>query len=94
MKKIKSIKHLRAEKRKLQKRKSELEEKIKISWTDMKRNFINGKFQKNYSEEKHAINDENSRDGFFDELFTFLAGQVVHKMAGKAEEKFGEWLRK
>lgn len=94
MKKIKSIKHLRAEKRKLQKQKSVLEEKIKISWGDMKRNFIYGKPQNKFSGEKHSIHEENGRDSFFEELFTFLAGQFVHKMAGKAEEKLGEWLRK
>jgi hypothetical protein len=96
MKKIKSIKQLKAEKRRLRKRKSELEEKIKTNWGSLKQNFFSGKSEKNYSagtdngKEEHA----NKQDGFLESLFAFVAKKFARKMAGKAEDKFGQWFRK
>lgn len=96
MKKIKSIKHLRTEKKKLRKRKSELEERIKNSWGVLKQSFTSGKSERIFfSREYNAKEGEESRqDSFFEDLFAFLAGKFARKMAGKAEEKFDEWFNK
>jgi hypothetical protein len=96
MKKIKSIKHLRTEKKKLRRRKSELEEQIKNSWGFIKQNFVSGKSEKTYTAGGYSGKEaeEKKQDSFFEDLFAFLAGQVARKMAGKAEEKFSEWFNK
>lgn len=96
MKKIKSIKQLRTEKKRLRKRKSDLEEKIKNNWEGLKRDFASGKQQKNDSgsayNEKEA--NGNRQESFFEDILAFAAEKFARKMAGRAEEKFGEWFKK
>lgn len=95
MKKIKSIKQLRAEKRKLRQRTSELERKIKNGWEDLKKSFTE-KADRNYSESPHNGREEyeKKRNGFFEDTFAFIAERFARKMAGKAGEKFGSWFKK
>ncbi len=92
MKKIKSIKHLKAEKKRLKRRQGELEKAIRYDWMDVKetlkpRNLagqaFSGMFDERSAEKKPGAD---------------LVAEVLTKLAAKAFEKagdkIGKWMRR
>ncbi|HAO46937.1 MAG TPA: hypothetical protein PLZ45_03855 [Ferruginibacter sp.] len=92
MKKIKSIKHLKAEKKRLKQRQGELEKAIRYDWMDVKetlkpRNLagqaFSGMFDERSAEKKPGAD---------------LVAEVLTKLAAKAFEKagdkIGKWMRR
>lgn len=84
MKKIKSIKQLKAEKERLRQRKTELEKAIQYDWRDVKDSL-------RFRDKDEA--KENNAD-FIAEGLSFLAAKFARKAVTKAEEKVTAWFRK
>ncbi|MES1213930.1 MAG: hypothetical protein ABUT20_00315 [Bacteroidota bacterium] len=85
MKKIKTIKELNAEKKKLLNRRYELEKAIYYDWKDLKHsvnreNIMSDLFSKN----KKATEEQNSNSIFTDTISEF-ARRLTLKLAEKAE---------
>ncbi len=92
--KFKSIKHLNAEKKRLQQRRDELEKAIKYDWRDLKdslrpRNVANQVFSKVFDGKKA----EDGSDYLADKLSGFAAS-ITRKIVEKLEDKIGHWFKK
>jgi predicted transcriptional regulator len=91
MKKIKSIKHLNAERKRLEERKAELEKAIKYDWRDVKDSLRPG----NIASQVFASVCNNAgttvNDNISDSISRMVAA-FTKKMVEKAEKKFGSWF--
>ena len=94
MKKIKSIKQLKAEKKRLTERQAELKKAIKYDWRDVKESLtptnVAGQAFSKIFEEKDKLNGNT----FIADSIAQIAAGIVRKLAGKAEEKIGSWFKK
>jgi hypothetical protein len=96
MKKIKSIKHLQAEKKRIKQHQQNLEDKIRSNWNELKENLkpanvakeALSKVMQNKTEEN--INDES----VLKSTFTYGASLLAKKFADKAGEKFTKFFKK
>ncbi len=93
MKKIKSIKQLRSEKRRLRERRAELEKAIKYDWKDLKDSFQPGKVADDFFSGGSGNKGENNGRSFFSETASQFAASLARKIAEKLQEKFGTWFR-
>lgn len=93
MKRIKSIKHLRSEKRRLRERRTELEKAIKYDWKDLKESFRPGKVATDFFNCNSENKEEKSGRSFFTEGASQFAASFARKMAEKLQEKLGTWFR-
>jgi hypothetical protein len=92
MKKIKSIKHLRAEKRRLQQRQAELEKAIQYDWRDLKESLKPRKAAEEFFSKMFNEKEDKNGSGFFADGVSWLAAKLARKMAERAEEKLGTWF--
>ena len=96
MKKIKSIKQLQAEKKRIQKEQHYLESKIRSDWEEVKESLRPANIAKdtigNFIRNKTAedLNDDSIIKG----AFTHGLSLLVKKMAGKTGDKFSRIFRK
>ena len=93
MNKIRSIKSLNAEKRRLEQRRLELEKAIRYDWRDVKESMKPGNvagrvFAKIFEKEKQ--NGDSSLANTLSQLAAVLTKIAVQK----AEEKVNEWVAK
>lgn len=96
MKKIKNIKHLYAEKKRLQEQEENLEKKISSNWTELKQTL------KPVVIVKDAVNNflnEKTKENLIDEsilksTFTYGISLLAKKLVDKAEEKLSSYLKK
>ena len=95
MKKIKNIRQLAAEKKRLALRQTELEKAIKYDWRDVKESMtpqnIGGKFLGSFF---GKAEEKESTGGILAESLAQLASGITKKTVQKAEEKFKHWLNK
>jgi hypothetical protein len=94
MKKIKSIKQLKAEKERLIERQAELEKAIKYDWRDVKESLtptnVAGQAFSKIFEEK----DKQNGNTFIADGIAQVAAGFVKKLVEKAEGKFSSWFKK
>ena len=91
MKKIKSMKQLRKEKRLLRQREKQLRGKINVGWDQLKEDLQPNnilKSMKHCKERGSSTNDEN----VFKSILSFGATLLARKLAKRAEEKFGNFF--
>jgi hypothetical protein len=94
MKKIKSIKQLKAEKKRLIERQAELEKAIKYDWRDVKEsltptNVAGQAFSKMFEEK-----DKQNGNSFIADSIAQIAAGIAKKLAEKAEGKISSWFKK
>ncbi len=94
MKKIKSIKQLKAEKKRLIERQAELEKATKYDWRDVKESLSPGNvagqaFSKMFEEK----GKQNGNTFIADGIAQVVAG-FVKQLVEKAQGKFGSWFKK
>jgi hypothetical protein len=96
MKKIRSIKQLKAEKKRIIQRQAELENKIGSNWKELKENLrpvnivkdVFGKIMKNKSE------DNLYSDGFIKNTLTYVLTLLAKKIMDKTGSKLGNIFKK
>jgi hypothetical protein len=96
MKKIKSIKQLKAEKRRIKDRQAELENKISSNWKELKENLkpvnivkdVFGKIMKG------KTTDNLYGDGFIKNALTYGVTLLAKKMVDKTGSKLGNIFKK
>ena len=96
MKKIRSIKQLQTEKKRIKQRQEELENKILHNWEELKEclrpeNIAKDVFSK-VIKDKTAENLNG--DGIFKSTFTYGVSLLIKKFADKAGEKFDRIFKK
>lgn len=89
MRKINSIKQLKAEKMRLQQKRNELESAIQQDWRGLKeslrpRNSFGAFFKKVFEKSESETNGKN----YFAEGLSSLATAFIRRMAAKAKKKF------
>lgn len=93
MKKINSIKHLNAEKKRLEIRKAELEKAIRYDWRDVKDSLRPGNIARQVFSSGCNKEDTTGNDSISEGIARIVAG-FTKKMVEKAEKKFGSWFGK
>ena len=90
MKKINTLKQLRAEKKMLAQRRDELEKLIRLDWIELKKSMSPEKlFFKN-----NKAKEEKNGHTFFGNTLSQLAGNLTDMLVEKAESKFYKWFKK
>jgi len=93
MKKIKNINQLKAETRRLEQRRQELEKAIKYDWRDVKDSLR----PKNLADEviSNFLKEQGNGKGhtFLSEGLAQLVSTFTRNMVEKAELKFGKWYK-
>jgi hypothetical protein len=95
MKKIKNMKQLREERRRLQRREKELEWQINKSWQHLKESirpeeFFKERIRKEESFRRPGPNGES----ILQSTLSFGAGLLARTLARKAEEKLGRFFNR
>lgn len=93
MKKIKSIKHLNAERKRLEERKAELEKAIRYDWRDVKDSLKPGNIAGQVFASACKKENASGNDSISEGIARIVAG-FTKKMVEKAERKFGTWFGK
>jgi hypothetical protein len=93
MKRIKTIQQLKAEKKKLEHRRLELEKAIKYDWRDVKeslkpKNLASDAFSSFFKEKENG-----KAHTFLSEGLAQLVSAFTKNMVEKAESKFGKWYK-
>lgn len=93
MKKIKNIKQLKAETRRLEQRRQELEKAIKYDWRDVKDSSRPINLADNAI--SHFLKEKGNRKGhtFLSEGLAQLVSTFTRNMVNKAQLKFGKWYK-
>ena len=94
MKKIRNIKQLRAEKKRLREQRKELEKSIKTDWRELKESFRPGNFAEEVLSGLFRKKEKCSQNGFIVDSISGFAGRYARKMFEKAGDKITEWFRK
>lgn len=96
MKKIKSIKQLKAEKKRIKQRQEELEEKIRSNWKELKENLRPVNIVKDtFSNIMKGKAEENLYgDGFVRNAFTYGVTLLAKKIVDKTGIKLGKIFKK
>ena len=94
MKKIRNIKQLKAEKKRLSEQRKGLERSIKTDWSDLKESFRPGNFAEELLSGLFRKKEKCSQNGFIADSISGFASSYARKMFEKAGEKIGEWFRK
>ncbi len=94
MKKIRNIQQLKAETKRLEQRKAELEKAIRYDWRDVKDSLRPHKLAGDAF--ASFFNEKGKKNGHsvFSEGIADLVSTFARNMAEKAEAKFGKWYRK
>ena len=94
MKKIKSIRQLKAEKKKLKERRAELEKAIKYDWRDLKESLrpknVAGQVISNLFDGREKQNGHT----YITDKVSEMATKFAWKMVEKAKNKIGKWFKK
>lgn len=96
MKKIKSIKQLKAEKKRIMQRQEELEDKIRSNWKELKENLrpVNIVKDSFSSFMKGRTEDNLYGDGFVKNAFTYGITLLAKKFVDKTGVKLGKLFKK
>jgi hypothetical protein len=96
MKKIKSIKQLLAEKRRIKLREEELEKKIRGNWKELKETLKPVSIAKETFSNamKHKTEDNVNGESVLKSTFTYGMSLLAKKFADKAGDKFSKIFKK
>lgn len=89
MRKIKTIRQLKAEKKSLELRRGELKKAIHNDWVDLKRSLSPSNLADKWSEKK-----DTGIKSIIAGSLSKLADGLVEKLAGRAESKLFKWFKK
>jgi hypothetical protein len=96
MKKIKSIKQLRAEKERINHRLNDLENTMRIHWKELKQDIKPSSIIKDSIDSvlKRKTEAPLREDSFLKSIFTYGVSLLAGKLSDKAHEKFSTVFRK
>lgn len=96
MKKIKNIKQLQAEKKRIRQHREELEQKVHDNWTALKECLRPANIAKDAIDSifKHASEKQMGEGHILKSSFTYGVGLLAKKFASKAGEKLEIFFRK
>ncbi len=94
MKKIRNIQQLKAETKRLEQRRAELEKAIRYDWRDVKDSLRPRKLAGDAFSSFFADSERKNGHSVFSEGIAELVSTFARNMAEKAAEKFGKWYKK
>ena len=93
MKKIKSIKQLKAAKKQLKHRQAELEKAIKYDWRDLKENLKPKNVAGQMFSKVFEGDEKQNGHSFVSDSVSEIASILARKLVEKAEDKIGQWFK-
>jgi len=94
MKKIKTIKQLKAEKQQLAQRRSELEKAIKYDWRDVKESLRPGNVAGQVFSTLTGKNEKQEADSLIAGAVSKIAARFTKKLEGNLQTKVSRWFKK